>query len=89
MPNIDLDDPDSGPIAWNEHQRRTAEVTDGELLRLARKAWPDGYPKEAGTSLSETLYIDDNRGCGLILVVSHPRARSAMHAALKVLAGEE
>ncbi len=77
-------------------------VTYDELLRLARKAWPDtashlrlpgeedplsvDYTEYDCTARVHNPYEEDS--CGL--VITHPTsAREAMHAALLVLAGED
>lgn len=76
-----------------------AKVTDPELLRLARKAWPKTWPGRdhlmvsAGNDRDVTARVghdgeDDEGG----LHITHPdetRRKAALHAALLVLAGEQ
>jgi hypothetical protein len=61
------------------------DVTDDELLRLARLVWPSG-PLAVEVTRDAAAVWDEN---GLSAIhVHHPRAREALHAALLVLAGE-
>lgn len=76
-----------------------AKVTDAELLRLARKAWPktfhgrDHLVVSAGNARDVTARVghdgeDDEGG----LHITHPdaaRRNAALHAALRALAGEQ
>lgn len=78
-----------------------SEMSEQELLRLAKKAWPDtaadvrepdeedplsvDYTEHDCTARVHNQYEEDS--CGL--TITHPeRAREALHAALLVLAGE-
>jgi hypothetical protein len=62
-------------------------VTDGELLRLARKAWPGSRPHLL--NVHEMLMCDSTSGAIRVGANdNNPRHRAAIHAALLVLAGE-
>lgn len=63
-------------------------VTDDELLRLARKAWPDEECLEF-TGEDDNCTVNDGYGYTLAKVMWHSRAPQALHAALAVLAGED
>jgi len=73
-------------------------VADEELLRLARKAWPDSeedppFNLKYGVSADEETHwiycrLSDNTMYRLLDVVHEQRACAALHAALLVLAGE-
>jgi hypothetical protein len=67
-----------------------AEVTDDELLRLARKAWPGRTPESFSMWPDGSPLMKAGRyGTAISIPIPHERGRDAMHAALKVLAGEE
>jgi hypothetical protein len=71
-------------------------VTDSELLRLARKAWPEPDEMLAVETIEDgslCVHGTDAHGGWIVastrlLVDAGPRAREALHAALSVLAGE-
>ena len=66
------------------------DVTDDELLRLARKAWPNEDPSRfAMWGDGSPLMAYGRFGTAITIPKTHPRARQALLAALKVLAGEE
>lgn len=63
-------------------------VADVELLRLARKAWPDESRLAVENVDDCCVAIADGYGVDQALIQYHDRAREALHAALAVLAGE-
>ena len=66
-----------------------SEVTDAELLRLARKAWPKREPQSFEMWPDGSPLMTSGRyGTAVSICTPHPRAREALHAALRVLAGE-
>lgn len=70
------------------------DVSDDELLRLARKAWPDS--ERVAVSVDGPgdrdpfveIYLEHG-GYKCVEIGWHPDAQAALHAALTVLAGEE
>jgi len=66
------------------------DVTDDELLRLARKAWPheDQLDVARGVRENDDCVVTDGYGYTQARVSQHERARQALYAALLVLAGE-
>jgi hypothetical protein len=66
------------------------DVTDSELLRLARKVWPRLRVHPVNTPQYAAVEVDYPSSHGRLLAVEGvDRAPEALHAALLVLAGEE
>jgi hypothetical protein len=65
-----------------------ADVSDEELLRLARLAWPNEDPKRFEVWSCGTLISVGRYGTAIAIPNGGDRTREAMRAALRVLAGE-
>jgi len=62
-----------------------------EETRLARKIWPKlrGLEVDTHGGRWDSVEIGNSRDLVLLFSVDHPRAREALRAALRVLAGED